>query len=148
MKRRIRGLKRVLKVRETQKRLQERALMQAGSHCALMENNAQRIRSLHAETHQSEAAATAGLLAAKMEISDRLLEASHVIDISVEAAMQKLAAAERQNLAAQAIHDGTEKLLKSKVSMLRKHEVRREGVSTNILYNISNFKNKERCDDW
>tara|TARA_R110002124_G_scaffold228047_1_gene393439 strand:- start:27 stop:467 length:441 start_codon:yes stop_codon:yes gene_type:complete len=142
MKQRVRGLRRVLKVRDTQKRLKERALMQAGSHCASMEDNARKIKSLHAETHKSEAAVTAGSLAAKMEISDRLLEASHVVEISVQAAMQNLAAAERQNFAAQAIHDGTEKLLKSKVSMLRKRDVRQADSSSNLLYNINNYKKR------
>ena len=148
MKRRVRGLRRVLKVRDTQKRLKERALMRAGSHYALVESNAQRIRNLHSETHQSEAAVTAGFLAAKMELSDRLLDASHVVEVSVQAAMQSLAAAERQNLAAQAIHEGTEKLLKAKVSILRKTEARQEDATSNILYNIDNYRKKERCDDW
>ena len=148
MRRRVAGLRRVLKVRDTQKRLKERALMRAGSHYALLENNAQRIRHLHSETHRSEAAVTAGLLAAKMELSDRLLEASHVVEQSVQAAMQSLAAAERQNFAAQAIHDGTEKLLNAKVSLLRKAASRQQDASSNILYNIDNHRKKERCDDW
>ena len=148
MKRRVRGLRRVLKVRETQKRLKERALMQAGSHCAFLENNAQRIKNLHAETHTSEVAETAGAFAAKMELSDRLLDASLVVEVSVQAAMQNLAAAERQNFAAQAIHDGTEKLLKSKVSTLRKTQTRQTDISNNILYNIDNNKKRERRDDW
>ena len=122
--------------------------MQAGSHYALLENNAQRIRNLHSETHQSEVAVTAGLLAAKMELSDRLLDASHVVEVSVQAAMQSLAAAERQNFAAQAIHDGTEKLLNAKLLLLRKAKARQEDSSNNILYNIDNYKQKERCDDW
>lgn len=148
MKRRVRGLRRVLKVRDTQKRLKERALIQAGSRYTLLENNAQRIKSLHAETHKSEVAVTARLFAAKMELSDRLMEASRVVEVSVQAAMQNLAAAERQNFAAQAIHDGTEKLLKSKVSMLRKTEARQEDASSNILYNIDNYRKKEHRDDW
>lgn len=148
MKRRVRGLRRVLKVRDTQKRLKERALMRAGSHYALVESNAQRIRNLHSETHQSEAAVTAGFLAAKMELSDRLLDASHVVEVSVQAAMQSLAAAERQNFAAQAIHEGTEKLLKAKVSILRKTEARQEDATSNILYNVDKYRKKERCDDW
>ena len=122
--------------------------MRAGSYYTLLENNAQRIRNLHSETHQNEVAATAGLLAAKMELSDRLLDASHVVDASVQAAMQSLAAAERQNFAAQAIHDGTEKLLKAKISLLRKAEARQQDASSNILYNIDNNRKKERCDDW
>ena len=148
MRRRVKGLQRVLKVRDTQKRLKERALMQAGSHYALMENNAQRIKNLHIETHQSGVAVTAGLLAAKMELSDRLLDASHVVEASVQSAMQSLAAAERQNFAAQAIHDGTEKLLNAKLSLLRKAKARQEDSSNNILYNIDNYIKKERCDDW
>ncbi len=148
MKRHVRGLRRVLKVRDTQKRLKERALIQAGSHCASLENNAQRIKSLHAETHKDELAVTADLFAAKMELSDRLLEASCVIDVSVEAARQTLAAAERQNIAAQAIHDGTERLLKSKVSILRKFENRQADISSNALYNIDNYKKKECPNDW
>ena len=122
--------------------------MQAGSHYALMENNAQRIKNLHIETHQSGVAVTAGLLAAKMELSDRLLDASHVVEASVQSAMQSLAAAERQNFAAQAIHDGTEKLLNAKLSLLRKAKARQEDSSNNILYNIDNYIKKERCDDW
>jgi hypothetical protein len=148
MKRRVRGLRRILKVRDTQKRLKERALMRAGSHYAFLEGNAEKIRNLRAETHQNDVAVTAGLFAAKMELSDRLREASRVVDVSVQAAMQILAAAERQNFAAQAIHEGTEKLLKSKVSMLRKTEAKQEDASSNILYNIDNYRKKERCDDW
>ncbi|QJB68021.1 hypothetical protein [Parasphingorhabdus halotolerans] len=148
MKQRVRALRRILKVRNTQKRLKERALMRAGSHYAFLESNAQRIRNLRAETHESEVVLTAGLFAAKMELSDRLMEASRVVEVSVQAAMQILAAAERQNSAAQAIHEGTEKLLKSKVSILRKMENRQADVSSNILYNIENYRKKESCDDW
>ncbi|WP_417593957.1 hypothetical protein [Parasphingorhabdus sp.] len=122
--------------------------MQAGNHCASLENNAQRIKNLHAETRQNDVAATAGSLAAKMELSDRLLKASDVVEESVQVAMQNLAAAERQNLAAQAIHDGTEKLLKSKISSLRKRDIRQQDLSSNILYNIGNYKRRERRDDW
>ena len=122
--------------------------MQAGNHCASLENNAQRIKNLHAETRQNDMAVTAGSLAAKMELSDRLLKASYVVEESVQVAMQNLAAAERQNLAAQAIHDGTEKLLKSKISMLRKRDTRQQDISSNILYNIGNYKRRERRDDW
>ena len=148
MKQRVRGVRRVLKVRDTQKRLKELALLQAGSHCASMEDSAKRIKRLHAETHRSETAVTAGSLAAMMELSDRLLEASDVVEESVQNAMQNLAAAERQNLAAQVIHDGTERLLKSKVSMLRKMDARQADYSGNMLYNIVNYQNKERSDDW
>ncbi|WP_339827516.1 hypothetical protein [uncultured Parasphingorhabdus sp.] len=148
MKQRVRGVRRVLKVRDTQKRLKELALLQAGSHCASMEDSAKRIKRLHAETHRSETAVTAGSLAAMMELSDRLLEASDVVEVSVQNAMQNLAAAERQNLAAQVIHDGTERLLKSKVSMLRKMDARQADYSGNMLYNIVNYQNKERSDDW
>lgn len=147
MKQRVRGLRRVLKVRDTQKRMQERALLRAGNHYAGLESNAQRIRNLHNETHQGEVAGTAGLLAARMELSDRLLVASHVVEVSVRDARQELAAAERQNLAARAIHDGTEKLLHSRISILRKTERHKADISTNILYNIDNIKKKERRDD-
>lgn len=148
MKQNVRGLRRVLKVRDTQKRMKERALMQAGNHYAGLENNAQRIRMLHSETHQGQVGGTARFLAATMELSDRLLHASHVVEISVRDARQELAAAERQNLAAQAIHDGTEKLLNSKVSTLRKREGQKQDISTNILYNIENIRKKERGNDW
>ena len=148
MKRRVHGLRRVLKIRDTQKRLKERALMQAGNHYALQESNAERIRLLHAETHSANSSGTAGSLAANLELSDRLRAASRVVEASVEAAMQNLAAAERQNLAAQAIHDGTEKLLKSKVATLRRSEDRKTDMSSNLLYNIDNVKKKERRDDW
>ncbi len=147
MKRRVKGLRRVLKVRETQKRLKERALLRAGSHCTSLENNAQRLRHLHAETHESDAAESADLLAAKMELSDRLMEASHVVAISVEAARQDFARVERQSFAARAIHDGTERLLKSKVSQLRKMENRRADMSLNMLYNIDNNRRKEVGND-
>lgn len=147
MKRRVKGLRRVLKVRDTQKRLKERAVMQAGNHYASMEKNARRIRALHAETHESDAAVTADIFASKMELSDRLLEATRMVEASVQTARQNLAAAERQNFAAQAMHDGTERLLKSKVSTLRKTASRKADSSSNMLYNIDNQKKKERRDD-
>lgn len=121
--------------------------MQAGNHCASMENNARRIRALHAETHESDAAVTADIFASKMELSDRLLEATRMVEASVQTARQDLAAAERQNFAAQALHDGTERLLKSKVSILRKTANRKADSSSNMLYNIDNHKKKERRDD-
>lgn len=148
MRRRVKGLQRVLKVRETQKRLKERAMMRASSHCASLENNAQRIRNLHAETHHTEATGTADLFAAKMELSDRLLKASDIVAASVGAARQDFATAERQNFAARAVHDGTEKLLQSKLSVLRKMENRRSDISINMLYNIDNYKKKEPRNDW
>ena len=112
----MKGLQRVLKVRETQKRLKERAMLRASSHCASLENNAQRIRKLHAETRHGEATGSADLFAAKMELSDRLLQASDIVAASVGVARQDFAAAERQNFAARAVHDGTEKLLNSRLS--------------------------------
>lgn len=148
MKRRVKGLQRVLKVRETQKRLKERELLRASSHCASLENNAQRIKKLHAETHHIDATGTADLFAAKMELSDRLLEASRSVAVSVGAARQDFARAERQNFAARAVHDGTEKLLKSKVSVLRKMENCRSDLSTNMLYNIEKYRKKEHRNDW
>ena len=148
MKRRVKGLKRVLKVRETQKRLQERALQRASNHCSSLENNAQRISRLHAETHESDPVPIADLFSAKMELSDRLLDASHVVAVSVQVARQDFARAERQNFAARAVHDGTERLLQSKLSLLRKMENRRTDMSINILYNIDNYKKKEPRNDW
>ncbi len=122
--------------------------MQAGNHCASLENNAQKIKNLHAETRQNDVAVTAGTLAAKMELSDRLLEASYVVEESVQVALQNFATAERQKFAAQAIHDGTEKLLKSKISTLNKRDIRQQDLSSNILYNIDKYKKRERRDDW
>ena len=148
MRRQVRGLARVLKVRETQKRLQERALLRASSHCASLENSARRIKHLHAETHHEDLGETADLLSAKMELSDRLLEASRVVAVSVEAARQDYATAERQSFAARATHDGTEKLLKSKRSVLRKVENRRADISVNMLYNIDKYKKRESRNDW
>ena len=85
---------------------------------------------------------------AKLELSDRLLEASRVLDVSIQTARQDFSAAERQSFAARRVHDGTEKLLKSKVSTLRKAEVFQTDVSNNILYNIGNVRKKERRNDW
>lgn len=148
MKRRVRGLQRILKVRDAQKRLKSSALMRAGNHCSSLESNAQRIKSLYAETRQNDVAENADLFAAKLELSDRLLEASRVLDVSIQTARQDFSAAERQSFAARRVHDGTEKLLKSKVSTLRKAEVFQTDVSNNILYNIGNIRKKERRNDW
>lgn len=148
MKRRVRGLQRVLKVRETQKRLKERELVRASSHCASLENNAQRIKRLHAETHHNDAMGTADLFAARMELSDRLLEASRSVAVSMGVARQDFARAERQNFAARAVRDGTEKLLRSKVSVLRKMENSRSDISANMLYNTDKYKKKESRNDW
>ena len=147
MKRRVRGRQRVLKVRETQKRLKESALVRANSHCVSLENNVQRIKKLHAETHHIEVTGTAHLFAAKMELSDRLLEATRSVAASAGVARQDFARAERQNFAARALHDGTEKLLKSKVSVLQKMENSRSDLSANMLYNIGKYKIKESRND-
>ena len=101
MKRRMKGLQRILKVRDTQKRLKETALQKAGNHCAALKHSATRIKHLHAETLSHGITEQADMLAAKMELADRLVDAQHKMDVSIETARQEFADAERQNIAAQ-----------------------------------------------
>ncbi len=142
MKRKVKGLQRILKVRETQKKLKESALAKAGSHCATLEHNAQRIKNLHSETQSDVKAEAADMLAARMELSGRLLDAERSIERSMVTARQDFAHAERQNIAAQSTYEGTEKLLQTNMKKARKAEVFKSDVRYNILYNISKNRKK------
>lgn len=148
MKRRIKGLQRILKVRDTQKKLKETALQKASNHCAALKNSATRIKSLQLETLSHAEAENVDMLSAKMELVGRLADAERRMDISIETARQEFAHAERQNIAARATYEGTEKLLNSKRKMIRKTEVFKADKDHNILYNIDNKCDEKLCDDW
>lgn len=148
MKRRMKGLQRILKVRDTQKRLKETALQKAGNHCAALKHSATRIKNLHAETLSHGIAEQADMLAAKMELAERLVDAQQKMDVSIETARQEFAHAERQNIAAQSTYEGTDKLLKSKLRKARRAEIFHADISHNMLYNIDNKRRKERRNDW
>ncbi|GAA0466936.1 hypothetical protein GCM10009096_04550 [Parasphingorhabdus litoris] len=148
MKRKVKGLQRILKVRDTQKKLKESALAKAGNQCAILEQNASRIRNLQNETLSGVEAIDADMLSARMELSERLVDAERSIEASMETARQDFAHAERQNLAARTTYEGTEKLLNSNLQKARKSENFKNDIRHNILYNIGNNKKKDRRDDW
>jgi len=148
MTRKVKGLQRILKVRDTQKKLKEIALTKAGNHCAALEHNVSRIRKLHTETLSDVEAVDADMLSARMELSGRLVDAERSIEASIETARQDFAHAERQNIAARTTFESTEKLLHSNLRKARKAEVFKTDISNNILYNIGNNKRKDRCDDY
>lgn len=147
MKRKVKGLQRILKVRDTQKKLKEMALAKAGKHCATLEHNASRIRKLHIETLSDVEAVSADTLSARMELSGRLVDAERSIEASIETARQDFAHAERQNLAARTTYEGTEKLLQSNLRKARRAEMFKTDVRHNILYNIGNNRKKDHRDD-
>ncbi len=147
MKRKVKGLQRILKVRDTQKKLKEMALAKAGNHCAALEHNADRIRKLQIESLSDVQAVNADMLSARMELSGRLVDAERSIEASMEKARQDFAHAERQNLAARTTYEGTEKLLHSNLRKARKAEIFKTDVRHNILYNIGNNRKKDRRDD-
>lgn len=144
MKRKVRGLKRILKVRDTQKKLKEIALVKAGNHCVALEHNANRIRNLQNEALSDTEAINADMLSARMELSGRLVDAERSIEASIETARQDFAHAERQNLAARKTFESTEKLLHSHLRKARKAEIFKTDVRHNILYNIDNNKKKDQ----
>lgn len=144
----MKGLQRILKVRDTQKKLKESALAKVGKHCATLEHNADRIRKLHIDTQSDVEAINADMLSARMELSGRLVNAERSIEAAIETARQDFAHAERQNLAARTTYEGTEKLLHSNLRKARKAEIFKTDVRHNILYNISNNRKKDRRDDW
>lgn len=136
MKRRMRGLQRILKVRDTQKRLKETALQKASNHCQALQHSATRIKNLQLETLSQAEADSVDMLSAKMELVGRLADAERKMEISIETARQEFAHAERQNIAARATYEGTEKVLKSKRKTMEKLEVFKVDNQNNILYNI------------
>jgi len=148
MKRRMKGLQRILKVRDTQKKLKETALQKASNQCSALKNSATRIKNLQFETLSHADAENANLLSAKMELVGRLVDAERKIELSIETARQDFAHAERQNIAARATYEGTEKLLNSKRKKLQKAEIYKADNEHNILYNIDNNKRREWSDDW
>lgn len=148
MKRKVKGLQRILKVRDTQKKLKESALAKASNHCAALEHNANRIRNLQTDTLSGFKRIDVDMLSAQMELSGRLVDAERSIEASIETARQDFAHAERQNLAARTTYDGTEKLLKNNLQKARRAEVFKTDIRHNILYNIGNNRKKDDRDDW
>ncbi len=148
MKRRMKGLSRILKVRDTQKKLKETALQKASNHCSALQHSATRIKNLQLETLSHADADNVDMLSARMELAGRLADAERKMEISIETARQEFAHAERQNIAARASFEGTEKLLNSKRRKVRKLEVFKTDNENNILYNIDNNKKTERHNDW
>lgn len=148
MKRRMKGLQRILKVRDTQKKLKEAALQKAGNHVSALENSATRIKYLQTETLAQDRGGSASQLSAKMELAGRLINAECKMEVSIESARQEFAYAERQNLAARLTYDGTEKLLNSTVKRVRKAETFKGELDNNLLYNIDNNRKKESNDGW
>ena len=144
MKRRVKGLQRILNVRDTQKKMKERALQQASNQCTALEHSATRIKNLQMETLSHSLADDVDMLSAKMELIGRLADAETKMEQSIETARQAFAHAERQNFAARAAYEGTEKLLKSKRKKLRKMEVFKADKRNNILYNIDNIRKSGR----
>ncbi len=147
MKRKVKGLQRILKVRDTQKKLKESALAKAANRCASLQNSADRIRGLQTEIFSDVEAISADMLSARMELSGRLVDAERSIEASIETARQEFAHAERQSLAARSTYEGTEKLLQSNLRKARKAEIFKTDIKHNILYNIGNNKKKDRRDD-
>jgi hypothetical protein len=148
MKRRMKGLQRILKVRDTQKKLKEAALQKAGNHVSALEHSATRIKYLQTETLAQDRGGSASQLSAKMELAGRLMNAERKMEVSIESARQEFAYAERQNLAARSTYDGTEKLLNSTIKRVRKAEVFKGELDNNLLYNIDNNRKKESGDGW
>ncbi|MEH6756223.1 MAG: hypothetical protein V7676_01780 [Parasphingorhabdus sp.] len=147
MTRKVKGLQRILKVRDTQKKLKESALAKANNHCVALEHSASRIRSLQTETLSHAQAIDVDMLSARMELSGRLVDAERSVEASMITARQDFAHAERQNLAARTSYEGTEKLLHSNLRKARRAEMFKTDIRHNILYNISNNKKKDRSDD-
>lgn len=147
MKRKVKALTRILKVRDTQKKLKESALAKAGNHCATLEHNVSRIRSLQTDTLSDTEAISADMLSSRMELSGRLVDAERSIEASIETARQDFAHAERQSFAARATFESTEKLLHSNLRKARKVEIFKTDIRHNILYNIGNNRKEDRRDD-
>ncbi|WP_422344393.1 hypothetical protein [Parasphingorhabdus sp.] len=147
MKRKVKGLQRILKVRDTQRKLKESALAKAGNHCATLQHNADRIRVLQTDILSDVEAIGADMLSARMELSGRLVDAERSIEASMETARQEFADAERQNLAARTSYESTEKLLQSNLRKVRKSENFKTDIRHNILYNIGNNRKKGDRDD-
>ncbi len=147
MKRKVKGLQRILKVRDTQKKLKESALAKAGNRCAMLQDSADRIRGLQTEIFSDVEAIDADMLSARMELSGRLVDAERSIEASMETARQEFAHAERQSLAARTTYESTEKLLQSNLRKARKAETFKTDIKHNILYNIGNNKKKDSRDD-
>lgn len=144
MKRRMKGLQRILKVRDTQKKLKETALQKASNHCSALQQSATRIKNLQTETLSHAEADSVDMLSAKMELVGRLADAERKMELSIETARQEFAYAERQNIAARASYEGTEKLLNSKRKVQRKAEISKAENEHNILYNNDNKKRDAR----
>ncbi|GAB5486463.1 MAG: hypothetical protein Pars2KO_00330 [Parasphingorhabdus sp.] len=147
MKRRVKGLQRILKVRDTQKKMKETALQKASNQCFALEHSVTRIKNLQMETMSQSDADNVDMLSARMELIGRLTDAERKMEISIETARQEFARAERQNIAARAVYEGTEKLLNSKQKKMKKLETFKADNRYNLLYsNDNNRKNVQETD--
>ncbi|QTD55456.1 hypothetical protein [Parasphingorhabdus cellanae] len=143
----MKGLQRILKVRDTQKKLKESELAKAGNHCTALQNSAARIKGLQTDIFSDVEAIDADMLSARMELSGRLVDAERSIEASIETARQEFAQAERQSLAARTTYESTEKILQSNLRKAQKAETFKADIKHNILYNIGKNKKKGRRDD-
>ena len=139
MKRRLAKMKRILSVRDTQMKLSEHELAMAGQRYRMLEENAERIRRLQSATRTGTEEQQADMLSAGMELFGRLMQAESNMAVSISEAKESLAGAERQNLAAKANFESTEKLFETQRKHASKAATFKTNNHNNILYNNKNM---------
>ena len=142
MNRRLQKMKRILSVRDTQMKLSEHELAIAGNRYRMLEENAQRIRQLQSNTQSDDQEQHADMLSARMELFGRLMQAERRMAVSISEARENLAGVERQNLAARANFESTEKLFETQRKHARKTHGLKANNQINLLYNSKNMENR------
>ena len=142
MKRRLQKMKRILSVRDTQMKLSEHELAIAGHRYRMLEENAERIRQLQSNTQSDDQEQHADMLSARMELFGRLMQAERRMAVSISEARENLAGAERQNLAARANFESTEKLFETQRKTARKRHVFKANNQINLLYNNKDMESR------
>ncbi len=142
MKRRLAKMKRILSVRDTQMKLSEHELAKAGHRYRMLEENAERIRKLQTATRIETAEQHADMLSAGMELFGRLMQAESNMAVSISEAREDLAGAERQNLAAKANFESTEKLFENQRKHASKTATFKANNQINLLYNNKNMETR------
>lgn len=102
--------KRILNVREMQMQLAISAAADAQHHEQELQTNCDRLRQLCIATYQTAKCDIGSDLSSQLELSQRLIRAESALIVGLKDARQKLAAAERQRIAARVDRESAKKL--------------------------------------
>jgi len=125
MKRQLATHKRILKVRETLRRVAIGRAMDARGQLEGLEQRSSQLSKLRLTMFENMNCAEGHLLAARMELGHRLIGADNQVSLAVVDARQAVAEKDRQTIAAHIERDAMRKLIERRSAGLEKESERR-----------------------